>query len=291
MSSVEFPKQVILGYAGETNARSIGFDCSEEFEKWPDAEPTVMYVRPTENKNNLVYPGATSVDGNIVYWTPDAFAMELEGTDGYCQIFFYGRNNDETNDPEEPEETDVTEGSEDEEDSEETTLEYLGKSALVRTTVLPALWAQQSDPILESVEYTTLFRRMQNAAKLVERLRVTAVDGDQAAAEVTNANGGLRIDFTIPIGKAFEYSDFTEEQLESLRGPRGFMGAAFTYEDFTPEQLAALKGEKGDQGDPGTLYVGDLDAEQQEELLGRLQWISVLDVDNAFAVVGLSPAS
>jgi hypothetical protein len=44
-------------------------------------------------------------------------------------------------------------------------------------------------------------------------------------------------------GNAFTYDDFTQEQLQSLKGEKG---DAFTYEDFTQEQLNALKGEKGD---------------------------------------------
>ena len=41
-------------------------------------------------------------------------------------------------------------------------------------------------------------------------------------------------------GDAFEYSDFTAEQLYNLRGPKGAKGDPFTYEDFTPEQLDEL---------------------------------------------------
>lgn len=79
-------------------------------------------------------------------------------------------------------------------------------------------------------------------------------------------------------GDAFTYEDFTSEQLEALKGPKGDTGAqgpkgdtgevgpkgdtgpqgeqgpkgdAFTYEDFTPEQLEALKGPKGDTGEQG----------------------------------------
>ena len=40
----------------------------------------------------------------------------------------------------------------------------------------------------------------------------------------------------------------------ALKGPKGDKGNAFTYSDFTAEQLASLKGEKGDtgpKGDPG----------------------------------------
>lgn len=48
-----------------------------------------------------------------------------------------------------------------------------------------------------------------------------------------------------PKGDAFKYSDFTEEQLQTLKGD------AFTYDDFTLEQLETLKGPKGDKGDAG----------------------------------------
>lgn len=36
-----------------------------------------------------------------------------------------------------------------------------------------------------------------------------------------------------------------------VRGPKGDKGDPFTYEDFTPEQLESLKGPKGDIGEPG----------------------------------------
>ena len=58
-------------------------------------------------------------------------------------------------------------------------------------------------------------------------------------------------------GDAFTYQDFTPEQLESLKGPKGDAGDKgekgekgdpFLYSDFTEEQLSKLKGEKGDVG-------------------------------------------
>ena len=70
-------------------------------------------------------------------------------------------------------------------------------------------------------------------------------------------------------GDPFTYSDFTPEQLNSLKGEKGDKGdkgnkgdkgdkgepgesgKAFEYSDFTEDQLKALKGEKGDPGDPG----------------------------------------
>ena len=61
-------------------------------------------------------------------------------------------------------------------------------------------------------------------------------------------------------GDPFKFSDFTQEQLESLKvttagtsvpGPQGPQGKPFTYDMFTPEQLESLKGPKGDPGPRG----------------------------------------
>ena len=72
-----------------------------------------------------------------------------------------------------------------------------------------------------------------------------------------------------PKGDAFTYEDFTQEQLEALKGPRGADGdigpmgprgmqgepgkdgKPFTYDMFTQEQLEALKGPKGADGKQG----------------------------------------
>nr|DAD63322.1 MAG TPA: nucleoid-associated protein [Caudoviricetes sp.] len=61
-------------------------------------------------------------------------------------------------------------------------------------------------------------------------------------------------------GEPFKYSDFTPEQLNALKGPKGDTGEngeqgpkgePFKYTDFTEEQLAALKGERGEKGETG----------------------------------------
>lgn len=54
-----------------------------------------------------------------------------------------------------------------------------------------------------------------------------------------------------PKGEPFRYSDFTQDQLNALKGPKGDKGEPFRYSDFTPEQLLALKGPKGDPGSGG----------------------------------------
>lgn len=55
-----------------------------------------------------------------------------------------------------------------------------------------------------------------------------------------------------PKGEPFKFSDFTQEQLNALKGPKGDKGEPFRYSDFTPEQLLALRGPKGDKGEPGS---------------------------------------
>ena len=58
-------------------------------------------------------------------------------------------------------------------------------------------------------------------------------------------------------GDAFKYEDFTQEQLNALKGPqgepgqKGDKGDAFTYADFTQAQLEALKGQQGEPGRDG----------------------------------------
>ena len=54
-----------------------------------------------------------------------------------------------------------------------------------------------------------------------------------------------------PKGEPFKFSDFTQEQLNALKGPKGDKGEPFKYSDFTAEQLLALRGPKGDPGSGG----------------------------------------
>ena len=83
----------------------------------------------------------------------------------------------------------------------------------------------------------------------------------------SNNSNMLECDITVGKGEkgdAFTFEDFTEEQLEALRGARGEKGDAFTYDDFTPEQLDLLKGENGKD-----FTFDDFTAEQLELLKGE----------------------
>ena len=67
-------------------------------------------------------------------------------------------------------------------------------------------------------------------------------------------------------------AQLTTEQLEKLRGPQGPKGEPFRYSDFTQEQLNALKGLKGDKGEPGPkgepFKYSDFTQEQLAQLKG-----------------------
>lgn len=69
-----------------------------------------------------------------------------------------------------------------------------------------------------------------------------------------------------PKGEPFKYSDFTQEQLNTLKGPKGDKGEPFKYTDFTAAQLEALRGPQGPKGEP--LRFEDLTESQKQQLKG-----------------------
>lgn len=71
-----------------------------------------------------------------------------------------------------------------------------------------------------------------------------------------------------PKGEPFKYSDFTQDQLNALKGPKGDKGEPFKYSDFTAEQLLALKGPKGDPGTGGGGQVTSQPVEIYEVVWG-----------------------
>jgi endonuclease YncB( thermonuclease family) len=102
---------------------------------------------------------------------------------------------------------------------------------------------------------------------------VTLEAGSAAKVERVLDGDTVTLRFSIPAGPqgpagkdgTMRFEELTEEQRESLRGPKGDQGHAFTYEDFTAEQLEALRGPKGADG---TMTFADLTAEQKESLRG-----------------------
>lgn len=98
-------------------------------------------------------------------------------------------------------------------------------------------------------------------------IEVNMIGPDQTASvEKSGTEAVPHFKLNIPQGKkgaAFVYSDFTEEQLEALKGPKGDTGASLTFADLTDEQKAELKGEG--------LHVQGTFA-TYEELLNSVHW-------------------
>ena len=72
----------------------------------------------------------------------------------------------------------------------------------------------------------------------------STVTGDASATATADANGDISIAFELTKGDKFAYSDFTQDQLNSLV-------PAFSYDDLTDTQRESLVGERGGDGPPG----------------------------------------
>jgi hypothetical protein len=66
-------------------------------------------------------------------------------------------------------------------------------------------------------------------------------------------------------GGNFEFTDFTDEQLESLVGKQGEQGGNFEFTDFTDEQLESLVGKQGETGKDGKDNAGSVTTQGTED--------------------------
>lgn len=98
-------------------------------------------------------------------------------------------------------------------------------------------------------------------------------------------------------GDPFTFSDFTQEQLDSLKvkgddGEKGDKGDPFTFADFTAAQREQLRGPQGIQGiqgpkgEDGEVLWGDLTAEQKEALKDELRGADGEDGASVYVVPG-----
>ena len=142
---------------------------------------------------------------------------------------------------------------------------------------------------------------------------VDGINGEQGIQGPPGPPGkdGLRGEQGLPgpKGEPFKFSDFTQEQLAALKGPKGDPGPhgepgrngvdgeqgiqgppgkdgkPFTYDMFTAEQLAALKGPKGDPGPPGTGGNVDLSAYTTKKDADNL-YLKKVDLRNYLTMIG-----
>ena len=96
-------------------------------------------------------------------------------------------------------------------------------------------------------EAQTYATTAQSASQAIQDMDVQAVTldvGSDVTIEkaVDPVTGAVTLTYGIPKGIKGEKGD---------TGSKGDKGDPFVYSDFTPEQLASLKGEKGDKGDQG----------------------------------------
>lgn len=94
---------------------------------------------------------------------------------------------------------------------------------------------------------------------------VQVIDGEGNITGPVSLSDAQKLELKGDKGDSFEYSDFTQSQLDALKGEKGDPGKDFKYEDFSPSQLEALK-VKGDPGDP--LTWDDLSVDQKASLKG-----------------------
>lgn len=140
--------------------------------------------------------------------------------------------------------------------------EFDGEKGNGITRIYPSFWNVSADGNNNSTEYTIEFDDG-------SEFKYTVKDGKTGFSPWISANrfnddtvgSGLMISVTnsngTPMnhilydgapgqkGDAFTYEDFTQEQLDALKGRPGDKGDPFTYADFTPAQLADLKGADG----------------------------------------------
>lgn len=107
----------------------------------------------------------------------------------------------------------------------------------------------------------------QSASQAVQNMNVEAVTlepNSDATVEknIDSVTGTVTLTYGIPKGVKGEKGD---------TGSKGDKGDPFVYSDFTPEQLTSLKGEKGDKGDKGDQGVQGIQGIQGERGIQGIQ--------------------
>ena len=109
------------------------------------------------------------------------------------------------------------------------------------------------------------------AAKVSVGSTQTGSEGSEAQVYSTGTDQDLKLHFVIPRGRQGVQGETGAQGPIGAtgpkgdtgeRGPQGLKGDPFTYSDFTQEQLASLKGDKGEKGDAGPSGVDGKSAYQ-----------------------------
>ena len=110
---------------------------------------------------------------------------------------------------------------------------------------LTALWAKTKNTIKTNIDNIQIPQQITNANVDVDNNVGTP------SASVSVSGDTISFDFKNLKGETGPQGEQGIQGLQGETGPAGPKGDAFTYSDFTSEQLESLKGPKGDKGETG----------------------------------------
>ena len=241
---------IVIGRQGENLASKVVFNCDEFQRLYGDGRAELLHELP----DGTVYPVVVTQEGSIVTWNITSADTSFTGH-GHVELRWHVGD-------------------------------VLAKQVFRITNTAPALadhipgdepapWQSWVDDVLESKGIAK--KSAESASKDAEYVKSTLTDisslanstkeyaetasqaankfpyvGDNNHWYVYSADALSFVDTGVPAtgakGDPFQYSDFTTEQLASLKGKQGDKGEPFKYSDFTAEQLVDLKGDPGDDG-------------------------------------------
>lgn len=219
---------LLLGRVGENRATRVQIDLKNILSQYPNAIASITVKQPGRAEE---YPAAVKQEGGILTWEITRADIGDKAGSGQAQITI--------------------------QDADGTVI----KTAIACTRISESLgdatvpapdpvetWIDKATGTLADVE------RAGNAAQAVaDEVQRRLDDGDFVGPQGPKGDKGEPGPIG-PQGPKGEKGDKGETGAKGDTGPRGETGAkgdAFTFDDFTPEQLESLRGPKGDTGATG----------------------------------------
>ena len=218
---------LLLGRVGENRASRVLVDLKSILSQYPDAIASITVKPP----GRAEYPAATKQEGGILTWEITRADIGDKAGSGQAQITIRGADG------------------------------TIIKTAIACTRVSESLGdatAPAPDPVETWIDKATGtladVERAGNAAQTVaDEVQRRLDDGDFVGPQGPQGDTGETgpIGPQGPNGKKGDKGDRGEKGDTGPQGETGAKGDAFTFGDFTPEQLESLRGPKGDTGATG----------------------------------------
>ena len=218
---------LLLGRVGENRATRVLVDLKSILSQYPDAIASITVKPP----GRAEYPAATKQEGGILTWEITRADIGDKAGSGQAQITIRGADG------------------------------TIIKTAIACTRVSESLGdatAPAPDPVETWIDKATGtladVERAGNAAQTVaDEVQRRLDDGDFVGPQGPQGDTGETgpIGPQGPNGKKGDKGDRGEKGDTGPQGETGAKGDAFTFGDFTPEQLESLRGPKGDTGATG----------------------------------------